>query len=173
MHPNLKPLPLSLLSNLGKTHRQDQLANGLAAFPQPVTNLRQHRTGLYTVRVVSQGLDLMMECTNPEAEEAQRQWGLHSFTLHTAASGRPHAWAFAWPEGLEPDTATASDVARLFSAPDDETMLVTPTMTCGLLPGLDGQVWSMLCAFDGNSQLLQNLTLVRMGEWRALQPATA
>lgn len=130
MHPKLHPLPPSLLSALGRSNRQDQLANGLASWTPPV-QLRQHRDGqLYPVRVGAHGLDLMVQCTNTEADEAQRLWGLHSLTLHTAASDPAHHWAFAWPEGVDPNTIKAASMAELFGVGGDESALVTPTMAC-------------------------------------------
>lgn len=165
MHPNLQPLPQSLLSALGRSNRQDQLATGLAAMTPPV-QLRQHRHGqLYPVRVESHGLDLMVQCTNPEAEEPQQLWGLHSFTLHTTVSDPAHPWSFAWPEGLDPNTFKATDVAQLFGMAGDESALVTPAMTCFSLPGLNGQIWSMVCMFDPQTQRLQTLSLIRSGAW--------
>jgi hypothetical protein len=165
MHPKLQPLPSSLLTALGRSNRQDQLAKALESLDPPV-NLRQHRDGrLYPVGVAAYGLDLMVQCTNPEADEAQRLWGLHSITLHTAASDAVNPWRFAWPDGVEADTVNAAGIAKLFGVDGDEAALVSPGMTCFMLPGSEGQTWSMVCMFDPNTQRLQTLSLVRSGEW--------
>lgn len=172
MHPKLQPLPQSLLSALGRSNRQDQLANGLASLTPPV-KLRQHRDGkLYPVRVESYGVDLMVQCTKPDADEPQQSWGLHSFTLHTAASDPAHPWSFAWPEGLDPSTVKAADVTQLFGMVGDESALITPTMTCFSVPGLNGQTWSMVCMFDPQSERLHTLSLIRSGEWLCDQAET-
>lgn len=165
MHPKLQPLPPSLLMALGRSNRQDQLAQALESLDPPV-NLRQHRDGRpYPVSVAAHGLDLMVQCTNPEADEAQRLWGLHSITLHTAASDSVNPWRFAWPDGVEPGTVNAAGIAKLFGVEGDEAALVSPAMTCFMLPGSDGQTWSMVCMFDHNTLRLQTLSLVRTGEW--------
>lgn len=165
MHPKLQPLPQTLLCALGCSNRQEQLANALASMTPPVP-LRQHRDGKpYPVRVASHGVDLMVQCTNPEADEAQQQWGLHSITLHTAASDPAHPWSFSWPEGLDPATANAADVAQLFGMAGDESALVTPAMACFSVPGLTGQTWSMVCIFDPQTERLHTLSLIRSGEW--------
>lgn len=173
MHPNLQPLPQSLLSALGRSNRQDQLATGLASMAPPV-QLCQHRNGqLYPVRVESHGLDLMVQCTNPDADQSQQLWGLHSFTLHTAASDPIHPWTFAWPEGMDPNTFKAADVAQLFGVACDESALVTPTMTCFSLSGVAGQTWSMVCMFSPQSERLHTLSLIRHGEWLSDQTDAA
>lgn len=165
MHPKLQPLPQSLLGALGRSNRQDLLANGLASMTPPV-QLRQHRDGqLYPVRVETHGLDLMVQCTNPEADETLRLWGLHSLTLHTAASDPIHYWPFAWPEGLDPDTSKAADLAQLFGVGSDESALVTPTMACFSVPGFGGLTWSMVCMFDPQTERLKTLSLIRSGDW--------
>jgi hypothetical protein len=165
MHAKLQSLPQSLLSALGRSNRQDQLATGLASMTPPV-QLRQQRHGqLYPVRVESHGLDLMVQCTNPESDEPQQLWGLHSFTLHTTTSDPAHPWSFAWPEGMDPNTFKAADVAQLFGMVGDESALVTPSMTCFSLPGVDGQTWSMVCMFCPQSERLHTLSLIRTGEW--------
>jgi hypothetical protein len=112
-------------------------------------------------------LDLMVQCTNPEANEPQQLWGLHSFTLHTTASDPAQPWSSAWPEGLDPNTFKAADVAQLFGVTGDESALVTPAITCFSLPGLNGQTWSMVCMFDPQTLRLNTLSLVRTGAWRS------
>jgi hypothetical protein len=165
MHPKLQPLPQSLLCALGRSNRQDQLANSLASMTPPV-HLRQHRNGqLYPVQVESHGVGLMVQCTHPDADEPQQLWGLHSFTLHTSASDPAHPWSFAWPEGLDPATAKAADVAQLFGVVSDESALVAPTMTSFSVPGLNGQTWLMVCMFDPQTERLHTLSLIRSGEW--------
>ena len=165
MHPRLQPLPPSLTTALGRSNRQDQLTQALESLDPPI-NLRRHGDGrLYPVSVAVHGLDLMVQCTNPEAEEAQRLWGLHSITLHTAASASSHPWRFAWPEGFDPHTVKAADVAKLFDIEGEEMAMTAPGMTCCQLPGFEGQTWSMICMFDPATQRLQSLSLVRTGEW--------
>ncbi len=169
MHPNLTPLPHSLISALGRCHRHDALADGLARLPQPVLNLRQTRGGkVYSVRVPSQGLDLMLQCINPQAPEPQQVWGLQSITLHTALSEPDHCWPHEWPQGITP-TTQATDIGRLFGADnaDADSSIVTPTMTCFSVQGFDGQTWNMVCTFDSDTECLQTLSLIRAGDWIA------
>ena len=166
MHPNLKPLPHALVSALGRCHRQDALVNALAALPQPVLDLRQTRSGKpYSVRVVPHGLDLMLQCINPDADEPLRIWGVQSITLHTHLSEPSNFWAFQWPEGVDPATAKATNIAQLFGADDPESALLTPTMTCFGVPGYEGQVWNMVCVFDSDTECLETFSLVRANEW--------
>lgn len=167
MHPNLKTLPHSLMSALGKCHRHDALADGLARLPQPVLNFHQTRGGKpYSVRVLPQGLDLMLQCINPDAKEPEQIWGMQSITFHTAASEPENFWPYEWPEGVDPATTRAADISRLFLANEDsESALITPTMTCFSVAGFEGQVWSMVCVFDSDTDCLETLSLVREGEW--------
>ena len=160
-HP-LHSLPQVLLQALGRTGSQEDLHEVVSARRFAQLPLRQHHNGSpYTV-TADAGLDLTLQNTNPhvaKAAEADHQWGLHSFTLHAGE------WAYAWPEGLDPLTATAQDVVRLF-APDPESSLVTATMVCFTIPGLhEAQQWSVLCLFDAASQRLQSFSLVRVGDW--------
>lgn len=159
MHGPLHTLPQVLMQALGRTGSQEDLHKVVSARQFAAQPLRQDHNGTpYTV-TADTGLDLTLQNTNPDAVEADHQWGLHSFTLQVGE------WAHAWPEGLNPATATAQDVLRLF-APDPESSLVTPSMVCFIVPGLqEGQQWSVLCLFDAVSQRLQSFSLVRVGDW--------
>jgi hypothetical protein len=55
----------------------------------------------------------------------------------------------------------------------DESALVTPTMTCFSVPGLNGQTWSMVCMFEPQSERLHTLSLIRSGEWLCDQAEAA
>ena len=155
-----RALPQVLLQALGRADAQDDLHLAVIAHRTAAQPLRQHHNGTpYTV-TADAGLDLTLQNTNPDAAEADHPWGLHSFTLHAGQ------WHHGWPEGLNPATATAQDVIRLF-APDPESSLVTPAMVCFTVPGLhEGQQWSVLCLFDAASQRLQSFSLARVGDWR-------
>lgn len=156
----LHPLPQVLLQALGRLDLHGDLQEAVSARSWTSAPLRQdhHHGAPYTV-TADAGLDLTLQNTNPDAAPLDRQWGLHSFTLHAGQ------WRHGWPEGLDPATATAQDVVRLF-IPDLESSLVTPAMVCFTVPGLgEGQQWSVLCLFDTASQRLQSFTLVRMGDW--------
>ena len=140
--------------------------NALAALPQPVLDLRQTRGGKpYNVRVVPHGLDLMLHCINPDADEPLRIWGVQSITLHTPLSEPSNFWAFQWPEGVDPATAKATNIAQLFGADDPESALLTPTMTCFGVSGYEGQVWNMVCVFGSDTECLETFSLVRANEW--------
>lgn len=166
MHPNLKPLPRSLLSALGRCHRHDELAEGLAHLPQPVLNFRQTRGGKpYSVRVLPQGLDLMLQCINSDAAEPEQVWGLQSITLHTALSEPDNFWPYDWPEGMAPATARAKDISQLFGVDDAESAILTPTMTCFSVVGFEGQEWNMVCTFDSDTECLETFSLIRAGNW--------
>lgn len=157
MHPGLQGLPRNLLNALGLVQSQDALTQTLRFFAYAPA--LQPRAGAAHVVTVDQGLDLMLQCTNPAAPAAQRQWGLHSFTL------RASAWSGAWPEGLNPHTATVQDVATMFTV-DPGTVMVSPAVACCVVPGLaQGQQWCVLCTFDFGSGKLQSFSMVRVGEW--------
>lgn len=165
MHHNLTPLPATLLRNLGRTSSLDDLAQLLASKGLAPDQLRQPQNGKpYRVSLAPHGIDLMLQCTNPEAAQDQWQWGLHSITLHTAASSRANHWTQPWPQGLDPEQARAADVVRLLAA-DPEEAMVTPTLVCFAIDGLDGLSWALMAIFDPGSLKLQTLTLQRSGEW--------
>jgi hypothetical protein len=152
-------LPRVLLQALGRSGLQEKVQAAALARQDAVAPLLQHHHGAPYVVSADRGLDLMLQCTTPEAAEGDRLWGLHSFTLHAGE------WAGPWPEGLNPATATAQEVVRLF-APDPETTLCTPAMVCFTITGQrEAQLWSVLCQFDSGSRQLQSFTLARTGEW--------
>jgi len=167
MHHHLTPLPAILLRNLGRTSRLDDLAQLLTPHGITPDQLHQHRDGKpYSLSLTPHGLDLTLQCINPEATQDQWQWGLHSLTLHTAASSRANHWTQPWPQGLDPEQARAADVVRLLAA-DPEEAMVTPTLVCFAIDGLDGLSWALMAIFDPGSLKLQTLTLQRSGEWTA------
>jgi len=168
MHPNLIPLREALLRNLSRTSRLDDLAQLLASHGLAPDKLRQHQNGQpYSVTLAPHGIDLKLQCVNPEASQDQWQWGLHSFTLHTAASNPTNHWTQPWPQGLDPEQARADDVVRLLAANPEEAM-VTPTLACFAIDGLDGLTWALMAIFDPGSLKLQTLTLQRSAEWVAV-----
>lgn len=165
MHPNLSPLPTILLRNLGRTSRLDDLAQLLAPHGTAPGKLRQQHNGQpYNVSLAPHGLDLTLQCLNPQAPEAEMQWCLHRITLHTAASDPANHWTQPWPQGLDPEQARAADLVRLLAADPEEAML-TPTLACFAIDGLDGLNWALMATFDPSSLKLQTLTLQRSGEW--------
>ncbi len=167
MHPALTRLPPILLRNLGRTSRLDDLAQLLTPHGISADQLRQYQNGgPYTVSMAPHGIDLALQCVNPDASESEMQWGLHSLTLHTAASNPNNHWTQPWPQGLEPAQACAADVVCLLAA-DPEEALNTPTLVCFAIDGMDGLSWALLAVFDPGSFKLQTLTLQRSGEWVA------
>ena len=165
MLSHLKPLPDVLLQNLGRASRQDYLAQTLESEPLSRLKLHQHRDGgLYAVRFSQDGLDLMMQCVNPEAEETKSEWGLHSFTLHAPDSEPIHHWKGEWLRGIDPLRATRRDVDGLLASHGD-AVLGNPGITCFTVSGLGGQRWSLLFRFDAASSALQTMSVVRTGEW--------
>jgi hypothetical protein len=167
MHPNLTPLPTILRRNLGRTSRLDDLAQLLAPYGITADKLRQRQYGQpYSVSLAPHGIDLALQCINPDAAQDQWQWGLHSLTLHTAASNPAKHWIQPWPQGLDPEQARAADVVRLLAA-DPEEAMVTPTLVCFAIDGMDGLTWALMAMFDPSSFKLQTLTLQRSGDWVA------
>ena len=165
MHPNLIPLPEALLRNLGRISNLDDLAQLLAAHGPAPDKLRQHNNGKpYSVSLTPHGIDLSLQCVNPDATQDQWRWGLHSHTLHTAASNPANHWTQPWPQGLEPEQARAADVVRLLAV-DPEEAMNTPTLVCFAIDGMDGLTWALMAVFDPGSFKLQTLTLQRSGEW--------
>lgn len=165
MHPHLTPLPTILLHNLGRSSHLDDLAQLLAPHAIAPDQLRQHQSDQpYNVSLAPHGLDLTLQCINPDTTEAELQWGLHSLTLHTAASNPASHWTQPWPQGLNPDQTRAADVVRLL-ATDPEEALNTPTMVCFAIEGMDGLTWALMAIFDPSSLKLRTLTLQRSGEW--------
>ena len=156
--------------NLGRTSRLDGLAQLLAPHSITPDKLRQHHNGKpYSVSMPPYGIDLTLQCTNPDAPEDKIQWGLHSITLHTAASNPTNHWTQPWPQGLDPEQARAADVVRLLAANPDEAMN-TPTLVCFAIDGTNGMsdlTWALMAIFDPDSFKLQTLTLQRSGEWVA------
>ncbi len=149
MHPHLSPLPQPLLHALGRAHSKDMLANALGVSLSQLV-ARAEPTAVHA----RTGLDLMVQCVNPMAEEVQQQWGLHSFTLQASD------WPGPWPQGVDAKSSS-SDVASAFNA-EGETTLVLPNMACFTVAGLDGKVWSLLCSFSGS---LLTFSLIYTGTW--------
>ena len=167
MHPNLTPLPEALLRNLGRASHLDDLAQLLAPHGLAADKLCQHQNGKpYSLSLTPHGIDLSLQCVNPAATQDQRQWGLHSLTLHTAASNPTNHWTQPWPEGLEPEQARAADVVRLLAVNPEEAMN-TPALVCFAIDGMNGLTWALMAVFDPGNLKLQTLTLQRSGEWVA------
>jgi len=168
MHPNLATLPSILLRNLGRTSQLEDLIHWLAPHDIPADRLRQRQNGKpCSVSLAPHGIDLTLQCLNPDASENEMQWGLHSFTLHTAASSPANHWTQPWPQGLDPAQARAADVVRLLATNSEEAML-TPTLACFAIDGMDGLSWALMAIFDPGSLKLQTLTLQRSGDWVAV-----
>ncbi len=162
------PLLQTLLHSLDQATHHPALAAELLDLGVPSAQLLQARDSKpYLVSVDSHGLDLMMQCVNPEAAEEQRCWGLQSFTLHGTESEVASAWHAQWPHGIDPNHATAASVAQVFEA-DPEASLITPSMLCFTTPGVAGQPWSVVCLFDDSRGALKTMSLARGavgGEW--------
>ena len=175
MHPKLAPLPTVLLRNLGHTSRLDGLAQLLTPHGIAPDQLCQHHNGKpYSVSMAPHGIDLTLQCVNPDAAQDEWQWGLHSLTLHSAASNPVNHWTQAWPQGLDPEQARAADVVRLLASNPEEA-ISTPTLACFAIDGMDGLTWALMGTFDPSSLKLQTLTLQRSGDWVAatVDPVTA
>ena len=166
MNKNLTFLQPVLLNHLGAYGRLDALSD-----PPQVTvslsALRQHTSvEPYHVAVETKGLTLTLQCANPNAKSDEHQWGLHGITLNAAT------WDGGWPTGLNPQTATADDVLALFTPNPEEAMNIHP-MLCFAIEGVAGQTWSVMAMFESAGKTLSSFSLIRVGEWRALQPTTA
>jgi hypothetical protein len=161
MHSSLNALPQPLLNHLGACSRLDTLSD-LPQVTVPLTTLRQHKSGEpYHVTIDAHGLTLTLQCTNPNAQPDEHQWGLHGITLNAAT------WDSGWPTGLDPHEATAGDVLSLFSPNPEEVMNMHP-MLCFAIEGVAGQAWSVMAMFDAVSRRLSTFSLIRVSEWRAL-----
>jgi hypothetical protein len=166
MHPSLHTLPSLLLNHLGACSRLDTLTES-AHVATSLNALRLHKSSEpYHVAINPQGVTLTLQCTNPQAQPDEHLWGLHGITLNAAA------WDGGWPAGLSPKEATAADVIALF-APDPEEVMNMHPMLCFAVEGLAGQTWSVMAMFEAEGKKLSSFSLIRVGEWRALQPATA
>ena len=166
MHTSLNTLPKPLLNNLGAYSRLDTLTE-LPQVAIPLNTLRQHKSGEpYHVTIDAHGLTLTLQCINPNAQPEEHQWGLHGITLNAAT------WDGDWPTGLNPHEATADDVVSLFAPNPEEVMNMHP-MLCFAIEGVAGQTWSVMAMFEAEGKKLSSFSLIRVGEWRALQPATA
>lgn len=163
MNKNLSaPSPL-LLNHLGACSRLDTLAE-LPQVTVPLNTLRQHKSGEpYHVAIGASGLTLTLQCTNPNAQPDEHQWGLHGITLNAAT------WDGGWPTGLNPQEATADDVVTLF-APNPQEVVNMHPMLCFAVEGIASQTWSVMAMFDAESKKLSSFSLLRVGEWRELQP---
>jgi hypothetical protein len=164
MHQSLSPLPQALLAHLGAYSR----LNTLIELPQVASvslgALCQHTsTDPYHVGIGPHGLTLTLQCINPTAPPEEHTWGLHGFTLDSAA------WNGGWPAGLNPHEATASDVLAVFAPNPEEVMNMNP-MLCFAVEGMAGQTWSVMAMFDATSKKLSSFSLIRVGEWRVLLP---
>ena len=162
MHSNLRPLPPPLLNHLGACSRLDTLTE-LPQAALSLNTLRQHKSGEpYHVAVEAKGLTLTLQCTNPNFQPEEHQWGLHGITLNAAT------WDGGWPTGLNPREATAEDVVALFAPNPEEVMNMHP-MLCFAVEGVAGQTWSVMAMFDEGSKKLSSFSLIRVGEWRRLE----
>lgn len=159
-------LPDVLLHNLGCASDQTPLEDALKKMKVPVPGLRQaNGTDGYPLRIPGHGLDLMLQCLNPHVPDAERLWGLHSLTFHTARSEPTNFWRRKWPSGIDPDTATAGDIVSLLVEDDDDAVLMTDGMACFEVPGFDGRRWIVQCMFDPARKILLTFSLIRSGEW--------
>jgi hypothetical protein len=166
MNKNLSALSPLLLNHLGACSRLDTLAE-MPGVTIPLSTLRQYENGeLYHVALNAHGVTLTLQCTNPDVQPEEHQWGLHGITLNAAT------WDGGWPTGLNPHEATADDVMALF-APNPEEVANMHPMLCFALEGLAGQTWSVMAMFEAEGKKLSSFTLLRVGEWRALQSTVA
>ncbi|WP_418648806.1 hypothetical protein ACNQFN_11060 [Thauera butanivorans] len=155
-----------MLNNLGCTAGRTVLKENLSRLDLPASGLCQARNGdMYRFGISGHGLDLMLQCLNPHVPDAERQWGLHSLTFHTARSEPASFWRQKWPSGIDPDTATAGDIVSLLAEDDDDAVLMTDGMACFEVPGFDDRRWIVQCMFDPASKTLLTFSLVRSGDW--------
>lgn len=166
MPKRLSPLPADLLNNLGCIVGRIALEEGLSRLDLPASGLCQARDdGMYRIGISGHGLDLMLQCLNPHVPDAERLWGLHSLTFHTARSEPTNFWCRKWPSGINPDTATAGDIVSLLTEDDDDAVLMTDGMVCFEVPGFDDRRWIVQCMFDPARKTLLTFSLIRSGEW--------
>lgn len=165
MLPHLQSLPDVLIQSLGRTSCQEYLVRTLQTEASFTDHLRRHGDGEpYAVRIAQGGLDVVLQCVNPNAEEIQWQWGLHSFSLHTPHSESAYFWKGSWMDGIDPAQATRHDIADLLT-PHGEVVLESPVLTCFTVFGLEDQRWSLLFRFDPESGKLLTLSVIKTGEW--------
>ena len=155
----LAPVTEALLRTLGRHSRQDYLMQVLRSVGLDASALlRAAHDRPYTVTWPEHGLNLMLQCLDPQAHEDARSWGLHSITLDA------DRWQGAWLKGLNPATVTPEELIHLLS-PDEAQALCTADMACLTVPGIDGQTWSVVALFDARGKKLKSLTFTRTGEW--------
>jgi hypothetical protein len=149
----------ALLRTLGRHSSQGYLLKVLHdAGLDDSTLLRTAHDRPYPVAWPAHGLNLMLQCLDPQASADACSWGLHSLTLDA------DCWQGAWLKGLDPATATPEELIHLLS-PDKAEALCTADMACLTVPGIDGQTWSVVGLFDVRSKKLKSLTFTRTGEW--------
>jgi len=154
-------IPELLLSTLGRYSRQFALTDVLRREKPPIVDAFKSRNGdVYSVNIPGSGMDLMLQCVNHEAPEAEWLWGLDSVTVHTAASSPGDHWTH-WPETLKAEQATVRDAVAVFG----EAVVQSPTMALFEVTGAEGQNWALHCEFDAQSKQLKTLTLARSDDW--------
>jgi len=156
---SLAPVTEALLRTLGRHSSQGYLLKVLhdAGLDNSML-LRAAHDRPYPVAWPDQGLHLMLQCLDPQASGDARFWGLHSLTLDA------DNWRGAWLKGLNPATTTPEALVDLL-ATDKTQALCTADMACLTVPGIDGQIWSVVALFDERSNKLKSLTFTRTGEW--------
>ena len=162
MNSCLASLPNALINHLGKYSR----LNEFLEIPQTASHFRDLRKNNkgdpYHVAIDAHGLTVTLQCMNPDAQPEDQTWGLHGITLNA------NVWDGGWPTGLNPQTATATDVVALFAPKPEEVVNMHP-MLCFAIEGAAGQTWSVMAMFDASSKKLRSFSLIRVGEWRELQ----
>ena len=120
------------------------------------------------VRLSDQGLDLMLQCLNPERPSEQYLWGLQALIFHTALSDPLHYWKGAWPANLQPEAATAASIVSLYAEDDDDAVLMHDAIVCFEVPSFEGRRMVVQCLFDLGSKTLLTLSLIRGSEWKPM-----
>lgn len=168
MPTRLLPLLPSLLRHLGVVSNLDALE---AFFQEQQWEnpkwLRQvHGTDAYPIEVPAQGLDLMIQCINPQAPENEHVWGVQSMTFHTLYSDGSSHWKRDWPTGIYPQRINAGELVSLLAEDNDDGVLLTENMACFEIPSVhDHQRWLVMGLFDRSSKKLLTFSLIRNSDW--------
>jgi len=135
--------PSALWSALGRCGRPVAVAHTLQPL-RPQAGWFRTEISPYPVRLAAQGVDLMLQCINPDAPEPERLWGLNSWTSSTGSG----------------TSTTFQDLAKVFGEP----LLNVDRMAIFEAADEQGRKWCAHCQLDDRKSL-QALTIMRQGAW--------
>jgi hypothetical protein len=161
-HP-LDPLDPGFLASLGRQGTQAQFTQLLEPPETPHRFRWQPGACADQYMATCPGALLMFQRIASHAQADQVQWGLRSFTLHSALSPLGAAWTQAWPASLPADNTTLNDISAVFGTPE----LAMQGLAIFTLQGPREQSWGLHCQFDDAGRL-QTLTVAHTGQWLPL-----